>query len=68
VISNYAAWVSMGIYPRTLAGLEACYVAAIPFYRNDLASTAIVLGVAFGVPALVRRFNTAPTLATLVSK
>jgi len=68
VISNYAAWVSMGIYPRTLAGLQACYVAAIPFYRNDLVSTAIVLGVAFGVPALVRRFNTAPTLATLVSK
>jgi hypothetical protein len=54
VISNYAVWASGGLYPRTLAGLQACYVAAIPFYRNDLASTALVLGVAFGVPALVR--------------
>ena len=68
VISNYAAWVSMGIYPRTLAGLEACYVAAIPFYRNDLLSTAIVLGAAFGVPALVRHFNAAPTEVALAGK
>jgi hypothetical protein len=32
-------------------------VAGIPFYRNDLLSTAIVAGVAFGVPVLVRRLN-----------
>src|SRR5580698_4309261 len=29
VISNYAVWVSSTMYPRTLAGLEACFVAAI---------------------------------------
>jgi hypothetical protein len=63
VISNYAVWVAGGMYPRTLAGLQACYVAAIPFYRNDLASTAIVLGVAFGAPALVRRMAPAPAQA-----
>lgn len=57
VVSNFAVWATgtMGtIYPHTLGGLEACYAAAIPFYRNDLISTAIVLGAAFGVPALVR--------------
>jgi hypothetical protein len=68
VISNYAAWVSMGIYPRTLAGLEACYLAAIPFYRNDLVSTAVVVGVAFGVPVLVRRMHAAPAEAALAAK
>jgi hypothetical protein len=47
------------MYPHTLAGLQACFVAAIPFFRNDLASTAIVLGVAFGVPALLRRLHPA---------
>jgi hypothetical protein len=55
VLSNYAVWAAGVMYPRTLAGLGTCYAAAVPFYRNDLASTAIVLGVAFGVPALVRR-------------
>ena len=68
VISNYAVWAAGGMYPRTLAGLEACYVAAIPFYRNDLASTAIVLGVAFGVPALVRRLSAQHAQPALAGK
>ena len=61
LISNYAAWVSGFAfpYPHTMAGLAACYAAAIPFYRNDLASTAIVTGLAFGVPVLVRRLSAA---------
>jgi len=61
LISNYAAWVSGFAfpYPHTMAGLAACYAAAIPFYRNDLASTAIVAGLAFGVPVLVRRLSAA---------
>jgi hypothetical protein len=49
------------MYPRTLNGLGTCFVAALPFYRNDLISTALVAGVAFGVPVLVRRFNTSHT-------
>ncbi|MFP5277543.1 MAG: DUF6580 family putative transport protein [Acidobacteriota bacterium] len=57
VVSNYAVWAAGGMYPHTLGGLEACYVAGIPFYRNDLVSTALVLAVAFGVPALVRRMQ-----------
>lgn len=53
--SNYAVWVGGNMYPRTLAGLVTCYAAAVPFYRNDLLSTAIVAGLAFGVPVLVRK-------------
>ena len=55
VVSNYAVWFGGGMYPHTLAGLTACYAAAVPFYRNDLASTAIVAGLAFGLPVLVRQ-------------
>jgi hypothetical protein len=59
VISNYATWVSGFAYPypRNLGGLIACYAAGLPFYRNDLVSTALVCGVAFGVPVLLRRMN-----------
>lgn len=57
VLSNYAVWVGGVMYPHTLAGLGTCYLAAIPFYRNDLASTAIVAALAFGVPVLVRRYS-----------
>ena len=68
VISNFAVWVSGGMYAHTLAGLTACYAAAIPFYRNDLASTALLLGLAFGVPALVRRMNLSSGQTVLAGK
>lgn len=55
VISDYAVWAGGNMYPHTLSGLGACFAAAIPFYRNDLLSTAIVVGLAFGVPVLVRK-------------
>jgi hypothetical protein len=43
------------MYPHTAAGLGACYVAALPFYRNDLVSTTVITAVAFGIPVLVKR-------------
>jgi hypothetical protein len=54
VVSNYAVWAMGTLYPHTAAGLGTCYVAGLLFYRNDLVSTAIVVAVAFGVPALLR--------------
>ena len=55
-VSNYAVWASPGSwYPHSVAGLEACYALALPFYRNDLLSTLCVVGVIWGIPALVAR-------------
>lgn len=59
IVSNYAVWAGSAMYPRTWAGLATCYAAAVPFYRNDLASTAIFCALAFGLPVLVRRFASA---------
>jgi hypothetical protein len=50
LLSNFAVWIFNELYPRTAAGLGACYVAGLPFYFNDLASTAIVAGALFGLP------------------
>lgn len=59
LLSNFGVWLTGGMYPRTGTGLLACFTAALPFhgFENDLASTAIVAGVAFGVPVLVRRLR-----------
>ncbi|HMG02463.1 MAG TPA: DUF6580 family putative transport protein, partial [Edaphobacter sp.] len=54
VLSNFMVWTAGGLYPHTAAGLGACYVAAIPFYANDVMSTAITAGALFGLPALAR--------------
>jgi len=64
--SNYAAWITLshpgGMYTPSLGGLVSCYVAGLPFYGRDLASTALVLAIAFGVPAAIRSFQqTSPT-------
>jgi len=37
IITNLGMWLSSGFYPRTLAGLAACFVAAIPFFQNTVA-------------------------------
>jgi hypothetical protein len=63
ILSNYAVWAGSNMYQHTWDGLVACFAAAIPFYRNDLASTAIFAGLAFGVPVLVRRLNAEKALA-----
>ncbi|MGC9599212.1 MAG: DUF6580 family putative transport protein [Minisyncoccia bacterium] len=34
--TNFAVWALSPWYPHTLAGLLACYAAAIPFFRNTL--------------------------------
>ncbi len=55
LLSNFMVWAGGALYPRTIAGLGACYAAAIPFYRNDLVSTAITAGALFGLPVLAAR-------------
>jgi hypothetical protein len=52
ILSNFMVWIASGMYPHTASGLVACYVAAIPFYANDVMSTAVTAGVLFGLPAL----------------
>jgi hypothetical protein len=56
--SNFAAWTILrGIYPHTFSGLMTAYAAGLPFYRNDLLSTSLVAGLAFGLPALVKHYR-----------
>lgn len=70
LVSNFGVWAGAGrvMYAQTLAGLGACYVAGLPFYRNDIAATAIVLGVALGVPALARRTSPNRAQEALINK
>jgi hypothetical protein len=56
------------MYSHTLSGLITCYAAGIPFYRNDVASTAIVAGLAFGVPVLVRKMRMERNAAVVTAR
>lgn len=55
LISNFAVWaVWNGMYPHTFAGLTACYIAAIPFFRGTVESDLFFSVAFFGMPALVQ--------------
>jgi hypothetical protein len=60
LVTNFAVWASGTFYPRTAAGLAACYLAGIPFFWNTLAGDAFYAALLFGAYALAERF--VPTL------
>jgi hypothetical protein len=47
-VSNFGVWLGGHFYPKTFTGLVECYVAAIPFFRNDLAGNLAYSAVMFG--------------------
>lgn len=59
LLSNLVVWANGGMYARNAAGLAQCYWAALPFYGNDLVSTALTAGVLFGLPALAAQLTRA---------
>lgn len=53
-ISNFGVWYSGFLYPITLDGLIACYIAAIPFFKNTLLSDFFFSLLLFGIFGLLR--------------
>ena len=48
VITNLGMWLFSGFYPTNLGGLEACFVAAIPFFQNTVAGDLFYAALLFG--------------------
>jgi hypothetical protein len=57
IVTNCAVWQFLGSYPRTAAGLVACYIAGLPFFWNTLAGDALYAALLFGSFALAERFS-----------
>ncbi|OGQ21345.1 MAG: hypothetical protein A3I05_01930 [Deltaproteobacteria bacterium RIFCSPLOWO2_02_FULL_44_10] len=57
LITNFSVWLMYETYPKTLAGLITCYVAAIPFFHNSLVGDLFYSTVLFGGFALAQRFK-----------
>jgi hypothetical protein len=47
--SNFTVWAEWGMYPRTFGGLGACYIAALPFFRNSIVAETLCSLVIFAV-------------------
>jgi hypothetical protein len=58
LLSNFGVWASGYVgYPKTLAGLMASYVAAIPFFEKGLLSDLIFSAAFFSIPVLAAHFR-----------
>lgn len=64
VVTNFGAYLSL--YPHTIAGLQECYIAAIPFYRSTLLSTVAYSLVLYGVYEWVLKRSQGLALARML--
>lgn len=60
LISNLGVWLGWRMYPATCDGLIACYVAALPFYRNSLLASLAYTTLLFGTNEIYRRRQIGP--------
>jgi hypothetical protein len=55
VVTNFGVWLFGSYYPKTGAGLLACFVEAVPFFWNTLGSDLFYSSVLFGGCRLAER-------------
>jgi hypothetical protein len=55
VVTNFGVWAFMTGYPKTVAGLMACYAAGVPLFWNTLAGDAMYSALLFGALSLAER-------------
>ena len=60
IVTNFGVWAFQSLYPKTVAGLGACYVAALPFLQQTILGDALYTAALFGTFALAEKW--VPTL------
>jgi len=48
LLTNFGAWMTSGIYVKSVEGLLQAYVAGIPFFQNSLIGNGVYAAVIFG--------------------
>ena len=65
LVTNFGVWAFLGSYPRTAAGLAACYLAGLPLFLNTLAGDFIYTALLFAAFALASGFVRARVSASV---
>ncbi len=68
ITTNLGVWIWSGMYAHTIAGLQTCFIAAIPFFRNTLMGDLVFTGAFFGGYELVSNFAMQKKLAKVEVK
>ncbi len=59
LLTNFGAWMTSGLYAKSMAGLMESYVAGIPFFQNSLLGNLVYAAVIFGGYQLLQKYITA---------
>jgi hypothetical protein len=51
-VSNFGVWFMDSMYPKSVEGLMACYIAALPFFDNQIAGDLTFVAVIFAAKSL----------------
>ena len=57
LVTNFSVWAESGMYPKTAAGLAACYTAGIPFLGNTILGDLFFSAAMFGVYEWAKQKN-----------
>jgi hypothetical protein len=57
LVTNFSVWAESGMYPKTAAGLAACYTAGIPFLGNTILGDLFFSVAMFGVYEWAKQKN-----------
>jgi hypothetical protein len=55
------------MYPKTIGGLGACYIAALPFFRNSFVSETIFSVLIFSLAYVSENYMPAPRMRSTCS-
>ena len=53
LLSNFAVWAVWQMYPKTVAGLMACYTVGLPFFQREVLADVLFTAVLFAIPAAI---------------
>ena len=56
VVTNFGVWMTNSLYPKTINGLGFCYLAAIPFFMNQILGDLTYATLLFGYIYFVKNF------------
>jgi len=54
LVTNFGVFLLQDLYPKSMAGLLACYTAALPFFQNSIAADFFFVALLFGAYELLR--------------
>ncbi len=55
LVTNFAVWLTSGMYPLNGEGLVTCFTLAVPFFQNSVAGDLLFTGILFGSMAFLER-------------